>query len=236
MAKYKRVLLKLSGESLMGEKQYGIDEKRLAEYAAQIKEIHELGVQIGIVIGGGNIFRGLSGASKGFDRVKGDQMGMLATVINSLALSSALVAQGVNAKVLTAIRMEPIGEFYNKWRAIELLEQGNVVIMSGGTGNPFFTTDTGSSLRGIEIEADVMLKGTRVDGIYTADPEKDPTATKFSDITYDEIYTRGLKVMDLTATTMCKENNLPIIVFDMDTNGNLKKVMSGENIGTLVHN
>ena len=233
---YKRILLKLSGESLMGSKQYGIDENRLAEYATQIKEIAEMGVQIGIVIGGGNIFRGLSGASKGFDRVKGDQMGMLATVINSLALSSALVAQGVKAKVLTAIRMEPIGEFYNKWRAIELLEQGNVVIMSGGTCNPFFTTDTGSSLRGIEIEADVMLKGTRVDGIYTADPEKDPTATKFSEITYDEIYNRGLKVMDLTATTMCKENNLPIIVFDMDTVGNLKKVMSGENIGTLVHN
>ena len=233
---YKRILLKLSGESLMGSKQYGIDENRLAEYATQIKEIAEMGVQIGIVIGGGNIFRGLSGASKGFDRVKGDQMGMLATVINSLALSSALVAQGVKAKVLTAIRMEPIGEFYNKWRAIELLEQGNVVIMSGGTGNPFFTTDTGSSLRGIEIEADVMLKGTRVDGIYTADPEKDPTATKFSEITYDEIYNRGLKVMDLTATTMCKENNLPIIVFDMDTVGNLKKVMRGENIGTLVHN
>ena len=233
---YKRILLKLSGESLMGSKQYGIDENRLAEYAAQIKEIAEMGVQIGIVIGGGNIFRGLSGASKGFDRVKGDQMGMLATVINSLALSSALVAQGVKARVLTAIRMEPIGEFYNKWRAIELLEQGNVVIMSGGTGNPFFTTDTGSSLRGIEIEADEMLKGTRVDGIYTADPEKDPTATKFSEITYDEIYNRGLKVMDLTATTMCKENNLPIIVFDMDTVGNLKKVMSGENIGTLVHN
>ena len=233
---YKRILLKLSGESLMGSKQYGIDENRLAEYATQIKEIAEMGVQIGIVIGGGNIFRGLSGASKGLDRVKGDQMGMLATVINSLALSSALVAQGVKARVLTAIRMEPIGEFYNKWRAIELLEQGNVVIMSGGTGNPFFTTDTGSSLRGIEIEADVMLKGTRVDGIYTADPEKDPTATKFSEITYDEIYNRGLKVMDLTATTMCKENNLPIIVFDMDTVGNLKKVMSGENIGTLVHN
>ena len=233
---YKRILLKLSGESLMGSKQYGIDENRLAEYATQIKEIAEMGVQIGIVIGGGNIFRGLSGASKGFDRVTGDQMGMLATVINSLALSSALVAQGVKARVLTAIRMEPIGEFYNKWRAIELLEQGNVVIMSGGTGNPFFTTDTGSSLRGIEIEADVMLKGTRVDGIYTADPEKDPTATKFSEITYDEIYNRGLKVMDLTATTMCKENNLPIIVFDMDTVGNLKKVMSGENIGTLVHN
>lgn len=236
MAKYKRILLKLSGESLMGSKQYGIDEVRLNEYAEQIKEIAEMGVQIGIVIGGGNIFRGLSGASKGFDRVKGDQMGMLATVINSLALSSALTALGVKAKVLTAIRMEPIGEFYNKWRAIELLEQGYVVIMSGGTGNPFFTTDTGSSLRGIEIEADVMLKGTRVDGIYTADPEKDPTAVKFFDITYDEIYTRGLKVMDLTATTMCKENNLPIIVFNMDKNGNLKKVMDGEDIGTYVHN
>lgn len=236
MLQYKRVLLKLSGESLMGEKKYGIDETRLDEYATQIKEITEMGAQVGIVIGGGNIFRGLSGASKGFDRVKGDQMGMLATVINSLALSSALVSKGVKTKVLTAIRMEPIGEFYNKWRAIELLEQGHVVIMSAGTGNPFFTTDTGSSLRGIEIEADVMLKGTRVDGIYTADPEKDPTATKFADITYDEIYARGLKVMDLTATTMCKENHLPIIVFNMDVKGNLKKVMSGEPIGTLVHN
>ena len=189
-----------------------------------------------IVIGGGNIFRGLSGANKGFDRVKGDQMGMLATVINSLALSSALVAAGVKARVLTAVRMEPIGEFYNKWKAIECMEAGEVVIMSAGTGNPFFTTDTGSSLRGIEIEADVMLKGTRVDGIYTADPEKDPTATKFHDITYDEVLKRGLKVMDLTATCMCKENNLPIIVFDMDTVGNLKKVMQGEEIGTLVHN
>ena len=207
MAQYKRVLLKLSGESLMGKKQYGIDETRLAEYAEQIKAVVAMGTQVGIVIGGGNIFRGLSGASKGFDRVKGDQMGMLATVINSLALSSALTAIGVRARVLTAIRMEPIGEYYNKWRAIELLEQGEVVIMSGGTGNPFFTTDTGSSLRAIEIEADVMLKGTRVDGIYTADPEKDPTAMKFQDITYDEIYNRGLKVMDLTATTMCKENN-----------------------------
>ncbi len=236
MVKYKRVLLKLSGESLMGEKQYGIDEKRLGEYAVQIKEIHELGVQVGIVIGGGNIFRGLSGASKGFDRVKGDQMGMLATVINSLALSSALGSLGIKARVLTAVRMEPIGEFYNKWKAIETLEAGEVAIFSAGTGNPFFTTDTGSSLRGIEIEADVMLKGTRVDGIYTADPEKDPTATKFSEITYDEIYTRGLKVMDLTATTMCKENNLPIVVFDMDTVGNLKKVIQGENIGTLVRN
>lgn len=236
MTKYKRILLKLSGESLMGEKQYGIDEKRLAEYASQIKEIHELGVQIGIVIGGGNIFRGLSGANKGFDRVKGDQMGMLATVINSLALSSALGSVEVKSRVLTAVRMEPIGEFYSKWKAIENMENGEVVIMSAGTGNPFFTTDTGSSLRGIEIEADVMLKGTRVDGIYTADPEKDKSATKFKEITYDEIYNRGLKVMDLTATTMCKENNLPIIVFDMDTTGNLKKVIMGEEIGTLVHN
>ena len=236
MAKYKRILLKLSGESLMGEKQYGIDEKRLSEYAEQIKEIHAMGVEIGIVIGGGNIFRGLSGANKGFDRVKGDQMGMLATVINSLALSSALGSAGVKSRVLTAVRMEPIGEFYSKWKAIECMEKGEVVILSAGTGNPFFTTDTGSSLRGIEIEADVMLKGTRIDGIYTADPEKDKTATKFTEITYDEIYHRGLKVMDLTATTMCKENNLPIIVFDMDTPGNLKKVMEGEAIGTLVHN
>ncbi len=236
MATFKRILLKLSGESLMGEQKYGIDEKRLAEYAQQIKEVHEMGVQIGIVIGGGNIFRGLSGAGKGFDRVKGDQMGMCATVINSLGLSSALGAIGVKSRVLTAIRMEPIGEFYSKWKAIECMERGEVVIMSGGTGSPYFTTDTGSSLRGIEIEADVMLKGTRVDGIYTADPEKDPSATKFGEITYDEIYTRGLKVMDLTATTMCKENNLPIYVFNMDVYGNLKRVMEGEPIGTLVHN
>lgn len=236
MAKFKRILLKLSGESLMGEQKYGIDEKRLNEYAQQIKEVHDMGVEIGIVIGGGNIFRGLSGAGKGFDRVKGDQMGMCATVINSLGLSSALDAIGCKSRVLTAIRMEPIGEFYTKWKAIEAMKNGEVVIMSGGTGNPYFTTDTGSSLRGIEIEADVMLKGTRVDGIYTADPEKDPTATKFSEITYDEIYNKGLKVMDLTATTMCKENNLPIYVFNMDIIGNLKKVMEGENIGTLVHN
>ena len=235
MAKYKRILLKLSGESLMGEKQYGIDEKRLAEYAEQIKEIHQQGVQIGIVIGGGNIFRGLSGANKGFDRVKGDQMGMLATVINSLALSSALVATGVKARVLTAVRMEPIGEFYSKWKAIECMENGEVVIMSAGTGNPFFTTDTGSSLRGIEIEADVMLKGTRVDGIYTADPEKDPTAEKFDAISFDEVYSRGLKVMDLTAFTLCKENRMPIEVFDMDTEGNLMRLLAGEKIGTLVH-
>ena len=232
---YKRILLKLSGESLMGEKQYGIDEKRIAEYATQIKEIADMGIEIGIVIGGGNIVRGLSGTSKGVDRVKGDQMGMLATVINSLALSSALEKIGQKAQVFTAINMFPIGEYYSKWRAIEAMQNGTVAIISGGTGNPFFTTDTGSALRGIEIEAEVMLKGTRVDGIYTADPEKDPTAKKFDKISYDEIYTRGLKVMDLTATTLCKENHLPIIVFDMDTVGNLKKVLSGENIGTLVY-
>ena len=235
MKRFNRILLKLSGESLMGEQGYGIDVKRLNEYAEQIKEAVTSGVQIGIVIGGGNIFRGLSGAGKGFDRVKGDQMGMCATVINSLALSSALGAIGVKNRVLTAIRMEPIGEFYNKWKAIEAMEQGEVVIMSGGTGNPYFTTDTGSSLRGIEIEADVMLKGTRVDGIYTADPEKDPTATKFDDITYDEVISRGLKVMDITATAMCRENKLPINVFNMDKVGNLKRVLDGEEIGTFVH-
>ncbi|MDY4741180.1 MAG: UMP kinase [Alloprevotella sp.] len=235
MKRFNRILLKLSGESLMGEQGYGIDVKRLNEYAEQIKEAVTSGVQIGIVIGGGNIFRGLSGAGKGFDRVKGDQMGMCATVINSLALSSALGAIGVKNRVLTAIRMEPIGEFYNKWKAIEAMEQGEVVIMSGGTGNPYFTTDTGSSLRGIEIEADVMLKGTRVDGIYTADPEKDPTATKFDDITYDEVISRGLKVMDITATAMCRENRLPIYVFNMDKVGNLKRVLDGEEIGTFVH-
>ena len=225
---YKRILLKLSGESLMGEKQYGIDEKRIAEYATQIKEIADMGIEIGIVIGGGNIFRGLSGTSKGVDRVKGDQMGMLATVINSLALSSALEKIGQKAQVFTAINMFPIGEYYSKWRAIEAMQNGTVAIISGGTGNPFFTTDTGSALRGIEIEAEVMLKGTRVDGIYTADPEKDPTAKKFDKISYDEIYTRGLKVMDLTATTLCKENHLPIIVFDMDTDsGILNPVLYG---------
>ena len=220
----------------MGEQGYGIDVKRLNEYAAQIKEAAAMGVQIGIVIGGGNIFRGLSGAGKGFDRVKGDQMGMCATVINSLALSSALDATGVKNRVLTAIRMEPIGEFYTKWKAIEALERGEIVIMSGGTGNPYFTTDTGSSLRAVEIEADVMMKGTRVDGVYTADPEKDPSAVKFHDISFDEVYNRGLKVMDLTATAMCKENNLPIYVFNMDVYGNLKRVLEGEEIGTLVHN
>lgn len=233
--RYKRILLKLSGESLMGEKQYGIDEKRVTEYASQIKEIAGMGIEIGIVIGGGNIFRGLSGTTQGVDRVKGDQMGMLATVINSLALSSALEKVGQKARVFTAINMFPIGEHYSKWKAIEAMQRGEVAIVSCGTGNPFFTTDTGSALRGIEVEADVMLKGTRVDGIYTADPEKDPTAKKFTEITYDEIYRRGLKVMDLTATVMCKENKLPIVVFDMDTKGNLKKVIDGEPIGTLVY-
>ncbi|MDR3217769.1 MAG: UMP kinase [Dysgonamonadaceae bacterium] len=236
MLKYKRILLKLSGESLAGTKGYGIDENRLNDYAVQIKEIAEMGIQIAIVIGGGNIFRGLSGAAKGFDRVKGDQMGMLATVINSLALASTLQQIGVKAKVFTATRMEPVGRFYSKEEAIETLEQGAIAIVSGGTGNPFFTTDSASALRGIEMETEVMLKGTRVDGIYTADPEKDPDAVKFHDITYDEIYRRGLKIMDLTATALAKDNNLPIIVFDMDTPGNLKKVLAGENIGTLVHN
>lgn len=234
--KYRRILLKLSGESLMGAQGHGIDTIRLNEYATQIQEIVTLGVEVAIVIGGGNIFRGLSGASKGFDRYKGDQMGMLATVINSLALASALEAINVKARVLTAIRMEPIGELYSKPKAIESLNKGEVVILSAGTGNPYFTTDTGSSLRGIEVEADVMLKGTRVDGIYTADPEKDKTATKFDTITYDEVIKRGLKVMDITATAMCMENNLPIIVFDMDTVGNLIKVVKGDKIGTLVHN
>lgn len=235
MAKYKRILLKLSGESLMGEQQYGIDQQRLNDYAEQISALVNAGVQVGIVIGGGNIFRGLSGATQGFDRVKGDQMGMLATVINSLALNSALKNFGVKSHVLTAIRMEPVGEYYTKDKAVEFLSNGEVVIISAGTGNPYFTTDTASALRGIEIEADIMLKGTRVDGIYTADPEKDPNATKFESISFDEIYQKNLKIMDLTATTMCKENNLPILVFNMDQKGNLQKVIHGENIGTLVY-
>lgn len=236
MIPYKRILLKLSGESLMGNKAAGIDEQRLAVYASQIREANQLGIQIAIVIGGGNIFRGLKGASKGFDRVKGDQMGMLATCINGLALCSALQAEGIKARLLTAIRMEPIGEYFSKDKAIESLEKNEVVILSAGTGCPYFTTDTGSALKGIEVEADVMLKGTRVDGIYTADPEKDPKAVKFDHITYDEIYVKGLNIMDLTATTLCKENNLPIVVFDMDTPGNLLKLLSGEKIGTYVHN
>jgi uridylate kinase len=233
--KYKRILLKLSGESLMGKQGYGIDTERLNAYSVQIKEIVEAGVQVAIVIGGGNIFRGLTGASKGFDRVKGDQMGMLATVINSLALSSALESIGQAANVYTAINMFPIGEHYSNRKAIESMQKGAVSIISGGTGNPFFTTDTGSALRAVEVGADAMFKGTRVDGIYTADPEKDPTATKFDRISYDEVYTRGLKVMDLTATALCKENGMPIVVFDMDTVGNLAKVIAGEPIGTVVY-
>ena len=231
---YNRILLKLSGESLQGAQKYGLSPAVLQSYAEQIKAAAATGVQIGIVIGGGNIFRGLQGAKKGFDRVKGDQMGMLATIINSLALHSALEDNGVKAKVLTSIRMEPIGEYYSKAKAIEYLEAGYVVIIGGGTSNPYFSTDTASALRGIEIEAEVMFKGTRVDGVYTADPEKDPTATKFDKITFDEVYNRDLKVMDMTAFTLCKENGLDIIVFDMDTEGNLAKVLNGENIGTLV--
>ncbi|MBQ3536732.1 MAG: UMP kinase [Alistipes sp.] len=231
---YNRILLKLSGESLQGEQKYGLSPAVLQSYAEQIKAAVATGVQIGIVIGGGNIFRGLQGAKKGFDRVKGDQMGMLATIINSLALHSALEDNGVKAKVLTSIRMEPIGEYYSKAKAIEYLEAGYVVIIGGGTSNPYFSTDTASALRGIEIEAQVMFKGTRVDGVYTADPEKDPTATKFDKITFDEVYNRDLKVMDMTAFTLCKENGLDIIVFDMDTEGNLAKVLNGEAIGTLV--
>lgn len=234
MIKYKRILLKLSGESLAGSSKQGIDTNRLEEYAEQIAEIVEMGVQVGIVIGGGNIFRGLTGSQKGFDRVQGDQMGMLATVINSLALNSMLQVSGVKSRVLTSIRMEPIGEYFSKRYAVECFEKGEVVIIAGGTSNPYFTTDTASSLRAIEIEVDIMLKGTRVDGVYTADPEKDSSAVKFEEITFDEVYSRNLKVMDLTASTMCKENNMPIYVFDMDTVGNLKKVVMGEKIGTLV--
>ena len=231
---YKRILLKLSGESLAGESKQGIDTERLSQYAEQVKAIAQKGVQVAIVIGGGNIFRGLSGAQKGFDRVKGDQMGMLATVINALALLSALEAIDQPARLLTAIRMEPVGDFYSPAKAQRLLDKGNVVLLAGGTGAPYFTTDTGSSLRALEIKADVMFKGTRVDGIYTADPEKDPTATKFTEITYDEVIRRGLKVMDLTATAMAKENGLPIYVFNRDQYGNLEKVINGEAIGTLV--
>ena len=232
---YKRILLKLSGESLMGSQGYGIDPQRVKDYADEIRDIARSGIERAIVIGGGNIFRGLAGAARGVDRVKGDQMGMLATVINSLALASALETAGQPAQVFTAVNMFPIGEYYSKWRAIDAMKQGKIAIISCGTGSPYFTTDTGSALHGIEVEADVMLKGTRVDGIYTADPEKDPSATKFDEISYDEILARGLKVMDLTATVMCKENHLPIIVFDMDTRGNLTRVMAGENIGTLVY-
>ena len=233
--KYKRILLKLSGESLMGEKQFGIDNKRINSYARQIKEIKALGIEIAIVIGGGNIHRGLDAEKGGMDRVQADYMGMLATVINSMALQDALEKVGVKTRLLSAIKMEQICEPFIRRRAIRHLEKGRVVIFGAGTGNPYFTTDTAASLRAIEIEADVVLKGTRVDGIYTADPEKDANAVKFEKITFTEVYDKGLNVMDMTAFTLCQENNLPIIVFDMNTRGNFKKLMEGEVIGTLVH-
>ncbi len=234
MAKYKRILLKLSGEALMGEDSYGINPSIINSYAKQINSIAELGIEVGIVIGGGNIFRGLSGLSKGVDRVKGDQMGMLATVINSLALQSAIEGLGGKAKVFTATKMEPVGELYTKAKVLESFSKGYTAIIAGGTGNPFFTTDTASALRGVEIEAEVLLKGTRVDGVYDSDPEKNPSAKKFENLSFNDAYEQQLKIMDLTAFTLCSENNLPIIVFDMNTEGNLKRVVLGENIGTLV--
>lgn len=234
--KFKRVLLKLSGESLAGASKQGIDENHLMEYAEQIKNVVNKGVQVAIVIGGGNIFRGLSGVQKGFDRVKGDQMGMLATTINSLALQNGLEATGVKTKLFTSITVESIGERFAKPKVLEALNNSYVCIIAGGTGNPYFSTDSASALRAVEIEADVFLKGTRVNGVYTADPEKDPTATKFDKITFDEVYSKGLKIMDLTAFTLCKENNMPVVVFDMDTYGNLEKVISDENIGTIITN
>ena len=232
--KYKRILLKLSGESLMGNKQFGIDNSRIAQYAVQIKEISELGVQVAVVIGGGNIFRGIQAEEGGMDRVHGDYMGMLATVINSMALQSALEKAGVETRLQSAIKMEQICEPFIRRKAVRHLEKGRVVIFGAGTGNPYFTTDTAATLRAIEIEANVVLKGTRVDGIYTADPEKDKSATKYNTISFDEVYAKGLEVMDMTAFTLCKENKLPIIVFDMNKTGNLKKIMQGEQVGTLV--
>jgi len=233
--KYKRILLKLSGEALMGDRQYGIDPNRLASYAQEIKKIVDLGVEVAIVIGGGNIFRGLAAAGNGMDRVQGDYMGMLATIINGLALQSALEDAHLQTRLLTAIEMEQIAEPFIKRRAVRHLEKGRVVIFGGGTGNPYFTTDTAAVLRAIEIHAEVILKGTRVDGIYTSDPEKDKTATKFKNITFKEVMNKDLKVMDMTAFTLSEENKLPIIVFDMNKEGNLIKVVSGENVGTLVN-
>ena len=234
MVKYKSILLKLSGEALMANQPAGIDTGRLMEYARRIKEAAGMGVRIGIVFGGGNIFRGLKGVDKGFDRVKGDYMGMLATVINGLAIQSALESLGVQARLFTAIRMEPVGEGYSKPRVMEALERGEIVIFAGGTGNPYFTTDTASALRAVEMEAEALLKGTRVDGVYTADPEKDPTAVKFDTLTFDEAYNRNLKVMDMTSFTMCKENNMPVIVFDMNREGELNRVLRGEEVGTII--
>ncbi|HTN20565.1 MAG TPA: UMP kinase [Pelobium sp.] len=232
--KYKRILLKLSGESLMGEQSYGIDNARVLQYAQQIKAIQLLGVEVAIVVGGGNIFRGLSAEKSGMDRAQADYMGMLATVINSMALQNALETLGVYTRLLSAIKMEQICEPYVRRRAMRHLEKGRVVIFGAGTGNPYFTTDSAAALRAIEIKADVVLKGTRVDGIYTADPEKDALATKFDTLSFDEVYDRELNVMDMTAFTLCDENSLPIIVFDMNKEGNLMKLMQGEAIGTLV--
>ncbi|MGC6433514.1 MAG: UMP kinase [Crocinitomicaceae bacterium] len=234
--KYKRILLKLSGESLMGKKQFGIDNQRINEYANEIKAIHELGVEIAIVIGGGNIFRGVQAEEGGMDRTHGDYMGMLATMINSMALQAALESNGVSTRLQSAIEMKEIAEPFIRRKAVRNLEKGRVVIFGAGTGNPFFTTDSAASLRAIEVNANVILKGTRVDGIYSADPEKDKTATKYDQISFDDVYKKGLNVMDLTAFTLCKENNLPIIVFDMDTPGNLRKLISGDKIGTIVNN
>ncbi len=233
---YKRILLKLSGEALMGDRQYGIDPKRLSEYAKEIKQVVDKGIEVAIVIGGGNIFRGVAGASNGMDRVQGDHMGMLATCINGLALQSALEAEGVYTRLQTAIEIKEIAEPYIKRRANRHLEKGRVVIFGAGTGNPYFTTDTAAVLRAIEINADAILKGTRVDGIYTSDPEKNTDAVKYENITFKEVIEKGLKVMDMTAFTLSEENELPIIVFDMNTNGNLVKLISGENIGTVVNN
>ncbi|QNL52397.1 UMP kinase [Olivibacter sp. SDN3] len=232
--KYKRILLKLSGEALMGNKQYGIDIDRVAQYAQDVKTVYDQGVEIAIVIGGGNIYRGLSAEKAGMDRVQADYMGMLATVINSMALQDALEKAGMKTRLLTAIKMEQICEPFIRRRAVRHLEKGRIVIFGAGTGNPYFTTDTAASLRAIEINADVVLKGTRVDGIYTADPEKDPNATKFDQITFQDVYNRGLNVMDMTAFTLCQENKLPIIVFDMNKTGNLTRLAKGETIGTLV--
>lgn len=232
--KYKRILLKLSGESLMGEKQYGIDNNRVMQYAHEIKGVFDAGIEIAIVVGGGNIFRGLSAEKSGMERAQADYMGMLATVINCMALQNALENVGVETRLQSAIKMEQICEPYIRRRAMHHLEVGKIVIFGAGTGNPYFTTDTAASLRAIEIKADVVLKGTRVDGIYTADPEKDPTATRYEEITFQEVYDKGLNVMDLTAITLCQENKLPIIVFDMNKPGNFMKIAEGESIGTLV--
>ena len=232
--KYRRILLKLSGESLMGSQNYGIDNDRIVQYANEIKEIVEAGVEVAIVIGGGNIFRGVQAAQGGMDRVQGDYMGMLATMINGMALQGHLENVGLKTRLLSAIKMEQIAEPFIRRRAVRHLEKGRVVIFGAGTGNPYFTTDTAASLRAVEIEADVILKGTRVDGIYTADPEKDPNATKYSSITFEEVIGKGLNVMDMTAFTLCNENKLPIVVFDMDKGGDLMKVLQGENVGTTV--